>query len=129
MARKGGNPDITKVRKPFTTETSRKALKKRQEKMDAKKKLEGQLEAVVDLVTTPCNEAEFRMAIQELPTPMQRIYGRALTGDHPEDALEEIMNRVIGRPKQAVETKAEIKTDEGFQLVVSPAASKVVKQK
>lgn len=129
MARKGGNPDLAKYRNKFTTETSRKALEKRKANADSRKKLLAQVDAIVDLITAKCSEGEFVQAVSEAPNQLLRTYGKEFQGDRAVQVMELILDRVLGRPKQAVENKTEVKADEGFQLVVSSATSRVLKKK
>lgn len=128
MARKGGNPDINKIGRKFTSETAKKAVQKRIENYNSRKALEGQLDKLVTLVTSDLDEAHFAMAVRELPTPLLRIYGNDLTDKtKAREVCEDILNRILGRPKQAVETKVD--TNEGFNLVVSKNTADLISGK
>lgn len=93
---KKGDPKIKKLQK--------QSAESRKVNTDRKKTLYENLDAVIDLVTTPMTDAEFMLKIPQLPNQFQRIYAQDLKDPKTARAvLKELIEQVIGTPKQRVE--------------------------
>lgn len=102
----------------FTSETARemqeRSVLKRKENRPDKDAVEGSLHNVVEEITTPCESLKAfaqRVKDKKDAAPLERIYYNLLNNPKTaKDALKDILDRVLGKPKQAEPTKIDITT-------------------
>jgi hypothetical protein len=102
----------------FTSETARemqeRSVAKRKENQPDKEAMNTSLHNVVEEITTPCDSLKDfvqRVKNKKGATPAERItYDRLSNPKTAYEALQDIYDRVLGKPKQAEPTQIDITT-------------------
>lgn len=108
MAKRKYNPKSLKNLVQFNEETARpaqlKGARKRSENATALALIDQNLEALLRLLTDPMTEEEFQAAVEQLPTPFLRIYGKDLSNRlTARVVVEKLIDRIKGLPHQSAD--------------------------
>lgn len=124
MAKKKINPNSIKNLKPATDEVRKKAVEAKREKKAAKLLLQENFDEVAKILSLPPKEAAARLANPK--NQMEEIiFSRLLNFDTSYNTLQDLTDRVLGKPKLAVDLDANINEDAGLLIKFDDANANI----